>query len=456
MMENTYPAAGGTASEAASSSSPLQCDVLVIGGGPAGSTAATLLARQGHSVLLLDKDRHPRFHIGESLLPANLPLFEQLGVADEIRAIGITKHAAEFVSPAHGNRKQAFEFAQAWDKTMPFAYQVRRSEFDRILLDNAARSGAQVFQQCKVESVDLEATPEWAEARARHADGREITCRARFVVDASGRDTFLASRMKIKHKNPRHNSVAVFAHFANARRNPGAAEGNITIYWFDHGWFWFIPLQDGATSVGMVTWPYFMRTRGERSLRQFLLDGIAQCPPLAERLQDAQIVHEPEATGNFSYLSERTHGRNYVLLGDAFAFIDPVFSSGVLLAMQSAFAAARAIDVWLKQPAQRAQALAQLDREMRHGPREFSWFIYRMTTPAMRDLFMGPRNTFRVKEAIISLLAGDIYGQTPIWRSLRVFKAIYYLTSLAQLPTSLRSWRWRKQAIRTVDEAPQG
>ena len=144
MMENTYPAAGGTASEAASSSSPLQCDVLVIGGGPAGSTAATLLARQGHSVLLLDKDRHPRFHIGESLLPANLPLFEQLGVADEIRAIGITKHAAEFVSPAHGNRKQAFEFAQAWDKTMPFAYQVRRSEFDRILLDNAARSGAQV------------------------------------------------------------------------------------------------------------------------------------------------------------------------------------------------------------------------------------------------------------------------------------------------------------------------
>ena len=102
------------------------------------------------------------------------------------------------------------------------------------------------------------------------------------------------------------------------------------------------------------------------------------------------------------------------------------------------------------------QALAQLDRDMRHGPREFSWFIYRMPTPAMRDLFMGPRNTFRVKEAIISLLAGDIYGQTPIWRSLRVFKAIYYLTSLAQLPTSLRSWRWRKQAIRTVDEAPQG
>ena len=429
----------------------LQCDVLVIGGGPAGSTVGALLARQGHDVLVLDKDAHPRFHIGESLLPANLPLFEKLGVAEQVRAIGMLKYAAEFVSPNHGGRKQAFEFADAWDKSMPHAYQVRRDQLDHILLDNAARSGAQVVQQCRVESVDLEASADWAQAQARHADGRTLRCRARFVVDASGRETFLSSRMKIKHKNPRHNSVAVFAHFANARRNPGQAEGNITIFWFEHGWFWFIPLQGGVTSVGMVTWPYFMRTRGERGLQQFLLDGIAMCPQLAEQLRDAQIVHGPEATGNFSYLSERTHGRNYVLLGDAFAFIDPVFSSGVLLAMQGGFAAADAIHTWLTQPAQRKQALAALDRTLRHGPREFAWFIYRMTTPAMRDLFMAPRNNLRMKEAILSVLAGDIYGRTPIWASLRAFKAVYYITSLAQLRTSLRSWRWRQNAIRTAD-----
>lgn len=431
--------------------SGVTCDVLVIGGGPAGSTVSTLLARMGHDVVLLDKDRHPRFHIGESLLPANLPLFEKLGVADEIREIGMKKWAAEFQSPWHDHR-QSFEFADAWDKSMPYAYQVRRSEFDLILLRNAARAGAKVSEECRVEHVDLEASAEFSDVRARHADGRQVHYRARFIVDASGRDTFLASRLKIKHKNPKHNSVAVFAHFEGAQRHEGKSEGNISLYWFEHGWFWFIPLRDGATSVGMVSWPYFMRTRGERDLGQFLRDGIAMCPPLAERLAGARIVHDTEATGNFSYLSERTHGRNYVLLGDAFAFIDPVFSSGVMLAMQGAFDGADAIHTWLTQPAEREAALTRLDQRLRHGPTEFSWFIYRMTNPAMRDLFMGPRNVLRMKEALLSLLAGDIYGRTPIWHSLRAFKTLYYLSSLRHLPRSVRAWRRRKYNIRTHDE----
>ncbi|RRD56943.1 NAD(P)/FAD-dependent oxidoreductase [Comamonadaceae bacterium OH2545_COT-014] len=436
---------------------PANCDVLVIGGGPAGSTVAALLARQGRQVVLLDKDAHPRFHIGESLLPANLTLFERLGVADEIRAIGMDKWAAEFVSPWHTHRQQ-FLFADAWDKTMPMAYQVRRSDFDLTLLRNAERCGAQVSQQCEVTAVALEgeSKDEGPLVTARHADGRTQQWRPRFLVDASGRDTFLASRLKIKHKNPRHNSVAVFGHFSGARRNPGRDEGNITIFWFDHGWFWFIPLQDGITSVGMVTWPSFMKTRGERSLHQFLLDGIALAPALAERLQGAQCVHAVEATGNFSYTSERTHGPNYVLLGDAFAFIDPVFSSGVMLAMQGGFAAAEAIDRWLAtpEPARRAALLTELDKTLRHGPREFSWFIYRMTNPVMRELFMGPRNTLRVKEALLSLLAGDIYGSTPIWPRLTVFKAIYYLSSARHLPTALSAWRRRQRQLRAASSAP--
>ena len=430
---------------------PQSCDVLVIGGGPAGSTVGTLLARMGHDVVVMDKDAHPRFHIGESLLPANLPLFEKLGVADEIRAIGIQKWAAEFRSPWH-EHLQAFQFGDAWDKSMPYAYQVRRSDFDRVLLDNTAHAGARVLQQCRVEHVNLD-TPDHVDARARLEDGRTFTCRAKFLVDASGRDTFLASRLKIKQKNPKHNSVAVFTHFADAQRNEGMDEGNISLFWFEHGWFWFIPLVDGATSVGMVTWPYFMRTRGDRDLGEFLRDGIALCPPLAERLKNARVVHPPEATGNFSYLSERTHGRNYVMLGDAYAFIDPVFSSGVMLAMQGGFEAADAIHTWLTEPARQSQALAQLDRRLKHGPREFSWFIYRMTNPAMRDLFMGPRNILRMKEALLSLLAGDIWGKTPIWHSLRAFKVLYYLSSLRHLPRSLRAWRRRQFNIRAVDDA---
>lgn len=425
------------------------CDVLVIGGGPAGSTAAALLAKRGHDVLLLDKDAHPRFHIGESLLPANLRLFERLGVAEEMARIGMPKWAAEFHSPRH-NHLEAFQFADAWDKNMPHSYEVRRSEFDDILLQHARHCGARVIEQCRVTDIDLEATPERAHASARRADGSTLHCAARFIVDASGRDTFLSSRMKLKQKDRKHNGVAVFGHFSDVRRHPGRDAGNITIYWFEYGWFWFIPLRDGITSIGMVIWPHVMKTRGDRSLEQFLMDCIALTPALAERMQDAQLVREVEATGNYSYTSTRNHGRNYVLIGDAYSFIDPVFSSGVMMAMQGGFSATDAIHTWLADPRAGAAALRQLDKTLRHGPRQFSWFIYRMSNPIMRDLFMAPRNVLRVKEALLSVLAGDIYERTPIWPSLAIFKGIYYLNCLFNLPRALRARRKRRYDISSV------
>jgi flavin-dependent dehydrogenase len=431
------------------------CDVLVIGGGPAGCTVAPLLAARGHKVVMLEKARHPRFHIGESLLPANLPLFERLGVAEEIKAIGMEKWGAEFVSPWHEN-KQEFQFAEAWDKSMPYAYQVHRAKFDEILIRNAGKKGVEVHEGCRARAVDFLPDDGGVVVRAEHDDGRTSQWRARFLVDASGRDTFLANRFQIKHRNPKHNSSSLYGHFAGARRHPGRAAGNITIFWFEYGWFWFIPLHDGATSVGMVTWPHFMKTRGSRSLAQFLLDGIAMCPALAERLKDARLISEVEATGNFSYVSERNHGPNYVLLGDAYAFIDPVFSSGVLLAMNSGFLAADAIDTCLTRPAAATTALQEFDRLMKHGPKEFSWFIYRVTNPTMRELFMHPRNVFRVKEALLSLLAGDIFGKTPIWRSLYVLKIIYYLAALANPRRSWMAWKKRRFNIRPVEDAELG
>ena len=427
-----------------------ECDVLVIGGGPAGTTVAPLLAEKGYRVVLLEKAHHPRFHIGESLLPANLPLFERLGVADDVRAIGMEKWGAEFVSPQH-DMAQVFHFAEAWNKDMPYAYQVRRAEFDTILIRNAAAKGVEVHEGCKAKAVDFQ-PDNTVTVRAEHDDGRQVDYKARFVVDASGRDTFLANRFQIKHRNPKHNSSAVYGHFSGARRHDGQAEGNITIFWFEHGWFWFIPMMNDVTSIGMVTWPYFMKTKGERSLQQFLMDGIARCPALAERLKMATLVNEVEATGNFSYVSERNHGANYLLLGDAYAFIDPVFSSGVLLAMNSGLLGAEAIDTCLRNPAKASAALKRFDQLMKHGPKEFSWFIYRVTNPIMRDFFMYPKNIFRVKEALLSVLAGDVFGTTPIWRSIWMFKLLYYIANIIQPKRAYMGWKRRRFNIRRVDD----
>ena len=426
-----------------------ECDVLVIGGGPAGATVGSLLAQRGYKVVVLEKAHHPRFHIGESLLPANLPLLEKLGVAEAVRAIGMEKWAAEFVSPWHANKSETFQFGDAWDKSMPFSFQVRRSEFDEILIRNAARLGAEVIEGCRVKSVVFASDHSSVTVEAQHDDGSAQQWRARFVVDASGRDTVLGKQFEIKRRNPKHNSSAVYAHFTGATRHVGQDEGNISIFWFDHGWFWFIPLADGNTSIGAVVWPHYLKSR-RKPVKDFFLDTIALCPALAERLADATLSSEVEATGNFSYACERTHGPNHLLIGDAFTFIDPVFSSGVMLAMQGGFVGAETVDTCLRDPAKAALALKQFDQQVRKGPREFSWFIYRVTNTTMRDMFMGPRNIWRVKEALMSVLAGDVFGKTPIWRSLAMFKLIFYVTSFMNLRRSWRAMRLRKANIREV------
>lgn len=428
-----------------------ECDVLVIGGGPAGATVGALLAQRGHKVVVLEKEHHPRFHIGESLLPANLALLEQLGVAEAVRAIGIEKWGAEFVSPWHEAKSQTFMFGDAWDKSMPFSYQVRRSEFDEILIRNAAKMGAEVIEGCRVREVAFAPDHGGATVHAVHEDGSTPRWHARFVVDASGRDTLLGKQFDIKRRNPKHNSSALYAHFTGATRHPGQDEGNITIFWFDHGWFWFIPLADGATSIGAVVWPHYLKSRS-KPVKEFFLDTIALCPALSERLAYATLSSEVEATGNFSYACDRTHGPNYVMIGDAYTFIDPVFSSGVMLAMQGGFVAADTIDTCLREPARASAALANFDRQVRKGPKEFSWFIYRVTNPTMRDLFMGPRNIWRVKEALLSMLAGDIFGKTPIWGSLALLKGIFYISSALNFRRSWEAARMRKANIRVVDD----
>jgi flavin-dependent dehydrogenase len=429
------------------------CDVLVMGGGPAGSTVATLLARQGRRVVLLEKERHPRFHIGESLLPANVALFEDLGLRSELERIGMPKWGIEFVSPEHRHRT-LYDFGEAWDKSMPMAWQVRRSELDELLFRHAAASGAQAIEGCRVTRVQFD--DEGADVLAQHG-GTQRQWRAKYVIDATGRDTLLANQFGSKARNERHNSAAIFGHFTGAQRLAGRLEGNISIFWFQHGWIWFIPLADGTTSVGATCWPYYLKQR-DKPLKEFFLDTVNSVPRLAKRLEGAELIDgKVHATGNYSYTAAQSCGPRWQLLGDAYAFIDPVFSSGVYLAMASAYRGAELAAASLDQPVHsRAVAAARrhFSAHMEKGPREFSWFIFRMTNPALRNLFMRPRNVLRTKEAVLSLLAGDIFGSTPFRPSLTLFKLLYWLRSLLRPRVTVRAWQRRRFNIREVDERP--
>ena len=428
------------------------CEVLVVGCGPAGSTIGAILAQKGRDVAVVDKDRHPRFHIGESLLPLNMPILQELGVWEELNRIGIRKDAAEFESHALG-KTVCFEFSQAFDKRWPHAFHVLRSEFDHMLLRNAADKGARVYEGARVTAVEFGnlAGNEDSIVTLKLEDGSSQTWRTRFLVDASGRDTFLSDRFGIKRKNKKHASAAIFGHFRNARRNSGRAEGNITIVWFPHGWFWFIPLKDGTTSVGAVCWPAYMKSRSTDPTT-FFMQTIALAPEIAARLADAELTAPVTATGNYSYYSERMAGEGYLMVGDAWAFIDPVFSSGVYLAMNSAKLGADVIDAVLKDPAHAPVLYRKFDRTVRRGVDTFSWLIYRMTSPVIRKLFMAPRNVFGVQSAVVSLFAGDVFRPGPVRPRLYLFRVIYYLNSIANLPAVFRAWRKRQRDIRVSGE----
>ncbi len=423
----------------------------MVGGGPAGSTIAALLAERGEHVVLVEKDRHPRVHIGESLLPFNLPLFERLGVKDEIARIGMPKYGAEFVSLYNG-KTSGFEFANGWDKGFPYAYQVRRSEFDHILLKNAAAKGATVIEECRV--TDVAFPPEGgAVASGRDADGQVRRWRAKFLVDASGRDTLLASRFDIKHRNPKHASAAIFGHFTGAHRSSGKAEGNIALFWFDHGWCWFIPLADGTTSVGAVCRPGYIKSR-KTDLRDFFIATIALCPPLAQRLEHARLVSPVTGTGNYSYRSKRMMGKSYIMVGDAFAFIDPMFSTGVYVAMSSAFLGADVVSACLREPQKSARAFKIFDARVRRALDAYSWYIYRMNTPALRTMLLTTTNPFRLQEALLSLMAGDVFRRSPIHARLVAFKIVYFFLGLRTLKSSCLAWRkWRSAARASTNEA---
>jgi flavin-dependent dehydrogenase len=303
------------------------CDVAVIGGGPAGSTAATLLTRRGYRVVLLEKAHHPRFHIGESLLPMNLPLFERLGVLEKVRALGVYKPGADFEA-ANERGYNNYAFSRAIGGSPPHAYQVWRQDFDQMLFQHAHQAGADARQGHEVVQVEQLAARD-SLLHVRSDSGGSYQLRARYLMDASGRDTFLSSKKRLRRKNYQHQSAAIFGHFRNVERRPGADEGNISIYSFEHGWMWMIPLPQGVMSVGAVCRPEYLKQR-RGPPREFLLQTLERNAALWGRMRGAELIgDEVRVTGNYSYDSRQMGAPGWVLIGDAFAFLDPVFSSGV-------------------------------------------------------------------------------------------------------------------------------
>jgi flavin-dependent dehydrogenase len=411
------------------------CDVAVIGGGPAGSTAAALLARRGYKVIALEKEHHPRFHIGESLLPMNLPLFERLGVLDKVHALGVFKPGADFEAD-NERGYNTYAFSRAIGQSPPHAYQVWRQDFDQMLYAHARDCGADAREGHEVVKAEQRGARE-TRLDVRTDGGREYSIQARYVVDASGRDAFLSSKKRLRRKNDKHQSAAIFGHYRGAARRPGKDEGNISIYAFEHGWMWMIPLRDGVMSVGAVCRPGYLKQRKGRTV-EFLTDTLRLNPALWERLQGAELIgNEVRVTGNYSYDSTQMGGAGWVLVGDAFAFLDPVFSSGVYLAMSGAEQAVDVVDAALRQPATEKARLRKLEKRQRAGMRRFSFFIYRFNGPVMGQMFRQPRNTWQLEQGVISMLAGDLFDTPKVLWRLRLFQLVYGLCGLRDF----RRWR---------------
>jgi flavin-dependent dehydrogenase len=410
-----------------------------------------MLAAAGRTVVLFEKAAHPRFHIGESMLPCSLPIFERLGVLDEVDQIGVLKPGADFTcAEVEGAAElvQTFRFERALGETPAYAYEVTRSELDKILFDNCVRKGVDARERHTVTKV--ESLHGGDQHRITYtSDKNQIqSIVARFVVDASGRDGLLARSNGWRKKSRRHASAALFGHFAQVPRRDGDNQGNISIYWFEQGWIWMIPLGSDVMSVGAVCWPSYLKRR-DCDPEAFLRATVAGVGGARERFQNAVATTSVQITGNYSYRSSVLGGTGYLLVGDAYAFVDPVFSSGVYLAMNSAEQAVPLIEAWLAGEQDNYQKLNRtygraIDRKIA----SFSWFIYRFTTPAMRDLFRNPRNDWQVEQAVISMLAGDGDGSSEIRWRLMIFKLIYYGYRMQRLGESFRAWRRRRASRR--------
>ena len=384
-------------------------DVIIIGGGPAGSTAAMLLAHAGRRVVLLEKATHPRFHIGESFVPRNFELLREVGLLGPMRRLPhVAKFGAEF-GMGDGSKVSRFDFA---DGLVPEAetFNFERAAFDEMVLDEARAAGADVRQDTAVTKV------------VRLADGDvavETTAgplAGRYLLDASGQASVLARHLGTRQpaKEPHLQKVAYFAHFEGVERLPGRDEGHPLIVMCDEGWFWVIHIDARRTSIGLVIDHATARSTGVPADRM-LAWGMARCPLVRQRCANATGPDTNHVIANFSYRCKPYAGPGYFLIGDAAAFLDPIFSTGVCLGMMQAREAADRLDEVLAGTATPAAARDRYVRFTDGSTSVFFRLIRQFYDHSFRELFLngtGPADRHR---AVLAVLAGNVFPR-PAWR----------------------------------------
>lgn len=383
-------------------------DAIVIGGGPAGSTAALVMSRAGLRVKLLERTPHPRFHIGESLLPRNMALFHELGLIEALGTVPtVRKLGAEFVL-GDGQDPGLFPFSMGLVPGADEAVNLERAPFDAMLLAEARKAGAEV-----AEGTMLKKVVRLEEGNAEITTDAGETLTGRFLVDATGQSTVLGKHLGLRKTLPDLKKIAYFGHFENVKRRPGDEGGYIVIVMTDDGWFWSIPLNETKTSIGLV-----MGMERSKSLGipqdQILAWAIARCPAMRERTAEAVFPTETHVLADFSYRCAPYAGPGYFLIGDAAAFVDPIFSTGVCMGMMTGTEVARGIISILGGKESPARVRRRYRRFIDDSTGVFFRLIRMYYHHSFREMFLTGEGPFQVHRAAMSILAGHVYPR-PSW-----------------------------------------
>jgi flavin-dependent dehydrogenase len=420
-------------------------DAAIIGGGPAGSTAAALLAMKGRRVVLLEREKFPRFHIGESLLPYSMGAFERLGIQPWLKGHGYPKFGGE-IATACGSRAVKFYFKDGFRLAHHSAYQVERATFDQALLSRAAELGAEIREQTTVKCVTFD--PDGATLELE--TGAPV--RARYVIDSAGRHSVVGRQHGEKIEYPDLKKFSCFAHFAGVQRDEGMDAGLTRLVRAEHCWFWLIPLDDARTSIGVVMDSAAFK-EWKCSPEAALTRAIEEAPLMRDRMEAATRTTQVYALGDYSYRHARLTGPRWMLAGDAAGFIDPIFSTGVFLAVHSGEHCADAIDAVLTSPARQPKLFRTYARDMHRVMDMYLRFVTAWYRPEFAEVFTTPTPRFQLAPAVNAVLAGNVGTSFPIWWRMQLFYLVLYLQRFFPLCPRI-SWAPKPDARMIVPMEP--